>query len=351
MANLIFTDVGITGISAAVPKNISKNIELSDIIPADEIEKTINSIGIIEKRFVSPDTCASDLCIFAAEKLITEMNIDKNSIDVLIFMSQTSDYKIPATAPILQHRLGLSKNTAAFDVGLACSGYIYSLSIAYAYASLPGINRVLLLDGETFTKIVNRRDKVNSPLYGDAGTATVIEKGVFGPSYFSLNSDGSGFEAIKINAGGSRNSSTFENLIEKTDKEGNVRSDHQIYMDGGEVFNFTMREVPKSIKNLLEFSNLNMESIDYMVFHQANKFMTDFFSKKLKLPIEKVPYCLDKYGNTSSSSIPLTISSELNSVVNNTEKRIMMSGFGAGLSWGSAILNLKKCKVLPVFEY
>lgn len=350
MANLIFNDVGIAGISASVPKNISKNIELVDIIPAEEIEKTINSIGIIEKRFVDSDTCASDLCFYAAEKLFSEMNIDKSTIDVLIFMSQTSDYKIPATAPILQHRLGLSKNTAAFDVGLACSGYVYSLSIAFAFASLPGINRVLLLDGETFTKIVNRRDKVNAPLYGDAGTATIIEKGEFGTSYFSLNSDGSGFEAIKINAGGSRNISTAENLIEKTDKEGNLRSDHQIYMDGGEVFNFTMREVPRSIKNLLEYSNTNMESIDYMVFHQANKFMTDFFSKKLKLPVSKVPYCLDKFGNTSSSSIPLTISSELHSVLKNNNKKIMMCGFGAGLSWGSAILSLNKCNIVPVFD-
>lgn len=350
MANLIFNDVGIAGISASVPKNISKNIELLDLIPAEEIEKTINSIGIIEKRFVDSDTCASDLCFFAAEKLFAEMNIDKSTIDVLIFMSQTSDYKIPATAPILQHRLGLSRNTAAFDVGLACSGYVYSLSIAFAFASLPGINRVLLLDGETFTKIVNRRDKVNAPLYGDAGTATIIKKGEFGPSYFSLNSDGSGFETIKINAGGSRNISTAENLIEKTDTEGNVRSDHQIYMDGGEVFNFTMREVPRSIKNLLEYSNTNMESIDYMVFHQANRFMTDFFSKKLKLPVSKVPYCLDKFGNTSSSSIPLTISSELHSILKNNNKKIMMCGFGAGLSWGSAILSLNNCNVVPVFD-
>jgi 3-oxoacyl-[acyl-carrier-protein] synthase-3 len=350
MANLVFNNVGITGISASVPKNVSKNIELAGIIPEDEIEKTINSIGIIEKRFVDSDTCASDLCFYAAERLFAEMDIDKTTIDVLIFMSQTSDYKIPATAPILQHRLGLSKNTAAFDIGLACSGYVYSLSVAFAFASLPGINRVLLLDGETFTKIVNIHDKVNAPLYGDAGTATIIEKGNFDPSYFSLNSDGSGFEAIKISAGGSRNISTSENLKEKTDKDGNLRSDHQIYMDGGEVFNFTMREVPRSIKSILEYSNIDIESIDYMVFHQANKFMTDFFSKKLKLPAEKVPYCLDKFGNTSSASIPLTISSELYSVLKNANKKIVMSGFGAGLSWASAVLNFNNCNVIQVFD-
>ena len=350
MANFVFNDVGISGISATVPKNISRNIDMAGFIPKEEIEKTINSIGIIEKRFVDADTCASDLCFSAAEKLIAEMNIDRTTIDVLIFMSQTPDYKIPATAPILQNRLRLSKNTAAFDVGLACSGYVYSLSIAFAYASLPGINRILLLDGETFTKIVNPRDKVNAPLYGDAGSATIIEKGNFGQSYFSLNTDGSGFEAIKINAGGYRNMSNSENIIEQTDKEGNVRSEHQIYMDGGEVFNFTMREIPRDIKNILAISNTNLEGIDYLVFHQANKFMTDFFSKKLKLPVNKVPYCLDKFGNTSSSSIPLTISSELYAILKNTRKKIMISGFGAGLSWGTAILDLNNCKVIQVFE-
>jgi 3-oxoacyl-[acyl-carrier-protein] synthase III len=351
MANMIFKDVGISGICACVPKNISRNIDMAGLIPRDEIEKTINSIGIVEKRYVDSDTCASDLCLSAAEKLIKEMNIDKSTIDVLIFMSQTPDYAIPATAPILQHKLGLSKNTAAFDVGLACSGYVYSLSIAYAYASLPTINRVLLLDGETFTKIVNPKDKVNAPLYGDAGTATIIEKGDFGPSYFTLNTDGSGFEAIKIKAGGYRHISNSENTVEKTDKDGNIRSDHQIYMDGGEVFNFTMREVPKDIKNILALSGMNLEMIDYLVFHQANKFMTDFFSKRLKLPESKVPYCLDRFGNTSSASIPLTISSELFSLLKASNKRILISGFGAGLSWGSAIFNLNKCNVVQTFDF
>jgi 3-oxoacyl-[acyl-carrier-protein] synthase-3 len=350
MANLIFNNVGISGIAASVPKNISRNIEMASFIPKEEIEKTINSIGIIEKRFVDVGTCASDLCHVAAEKLIEEMNINKSTIDLLIFMSQTPDYKIPATAPILQSRLGLPKTTAAFDIGLACSGYVYALSVAFAFAAMPTINRVLLLDGETFTKIVNPRDKVNAPLYGDAGTATLVEKGDYGKSWFSLNTDGSGFEAIKINAGGTRNLSNLENIMEKPDKDGNVRSEHQVFMDGGEVFNFTMREIPKDIKNILNYANETLEEIDFLVFHQANKFMTDFFSKKLKLPDHKVPYCLDKYGNTSSSSIPLTISSELSEILRDTDKKIMISGFGAGLSWGTGILNLHNCNVLKVIE-
>lgn len=351
MANLAFNNVGISGISSCVPVNVSRNIDMAGIIPQSEIEKTINSIGIKEKRFVDSNTCASDLCYYSAEKLIDSMNIDKNSIDVLIFMSQTPDFKIPATAPFLQNKLGLSKSTAAFDMNLACSGYVYSLSVAFAFASIPGIRKVLLLDGETFTKIVNPKDKVNAPLYGDAGTATIIEKGDFGSSFFSLGTDGSGSDAIKIDAGGSRNPSNSENLSEKTDIEGNLRSQNQLYMNGLEVFNFTMREVPRDIKNILAYSETPIESLDYMVFHQANKFMIDFFSKKLKLPSEKVPLCLDKYGNTSSSSIPLTISSELHADLKNSRKKILMSGFGAGLSWGSAIMDLNNCNVLPVSEF
>lgn len=346
---MIFNNIGIRGMSAAVPGNISKNSEMS-YLPAEEIEKTINSIGIVEKRYVDQFMCASDLCYHAAEKLLTDLDIDRQSIDFVIFMSQTGDFRIPATAPILQNRLGLSKKTAAFDIGLACSGFIYSLSIAYSLVSSPQVNRVLLLDGETFSKIVNPRDKVNAPLYGDAGTATLVEKGDYGHSYFTLNSDGSGAEVIKIRAGGARNQSDENNVLVKTDVDGNPRSDHQVYMNGGEVFNFTMREVPKDIKEVLALSGSDIESLDFIVFHQANKFMTDFFSKKLKAPLSKVPYCLDKFGNTSSASIPLTISSELHEQLSGAKKKVVISGFGAGLSWGSAVLTFNNSKIFQVLE-
>lgn len=349
MGYLQFNGVGITGISACVPKKVSHNSDM-DYVSKEEIEKIIQSVGISEKRIADNEVCASDLCFCAAEDLISRMSIDKGTIDMVIFMSQTNDFKIPATAPSLQHRLGLTKETAAFDIGLACSGYVYSLSVAFAFASLPGIRKILLLDGETFSKIVNPKDKVNAPLYGDAGTATIIEKGDFGISHFTLNSDGSGAEAIRIKAGGSRNISNIESVKEKIDEDGNLRSDHQIYMDGGEVFNFTMREVPKDIKKILTISNEDLEHIDHIVFHQANKFMTDFFVKKLKVPLNKVPYCLNKYGNTSSSSIPLTICSELSNELKDNSRRVLFSGFGAGLSWASAIMDLKSCNIGRVIE-
>ena len=351
MAFITYNNVGIVGVAACVPKNVSRNADLTDLIPSEEIQKTINNIGIIEKRFVDKGVTPSDLCFKAADKLLSDLNIDRSTIDVLIFMSQLPDHKIPATSPNLQHRLGLAKTTACFDMSLACSGYIYSLSTAFAYASQEGVNRVLLLDGETFSQIINPKDKVNMPLYGDAGTATLIEKGNFARSFFTLFTDGSGQDAIKIDAGGARVPPDKTNILVKEREDGNFRSNQELYMDGMEVFNFTMRVVPSSIKDILERSHKILADLDHVVFHQANKFMIEFFVKKLKINTEKVPYSLDKFGNTSSATIPLTIVSELGEALNNKTKQILMSGFGGGLSWATAILELKNAHISTLVEY
>jgi 3-oxoacyl-[acyl-carrier-protein] synthase-3 len=282
--------------------------------------------------------------------LIDDNKIDVSTIDVLLFLSQTPDYKIPATAPLLQDRLGLPNTTASLDLNLACSGYVYGLSTAFAYASQQGINRVLLLVGETFSKITSPYDKVNWPLYGDAGTATLIEKGDYYDSYFELMTDGSGSKALIIPAGECRNPTTVENLQITEREDGNKRSDHQIYMDGMDVFNFTLRVVPKAIKNMLAALSIQADDIDYFMFHQANKFMIDFIVKKLKIDTAKVPYCIDRFGNTSSASIPLTIVSELAGKIRENEK-IILCGFGAGLSWGTVYTELKNCTISSLVEY
>ena len=349
MATIRYNGVGIKAMSACVPKKIVYNKDLGYLIPEEEIEKTIQNIGVVERRVVDDDVCASDLCYKAAMKLMEDNDIDPNSIDVLLFMSQTSDYRIPATAPILQHRLGLSTDTLCLDLSLGCSGYVFALSTAYAYASMDGVNRVLLLDGETFSKIVNKRDKVDWPLYGDGATATLIEKGDFEESIFILKSDGSGKDSVIIRDG-MRNKITPESCVEKEEEDGNIRTGLEVFMDGMAVFNFAMRRVPKSIKEIVEVSGTSMEDIDWLVFHQANKFMTDFFTKKLKFNPDKVPYCIQKYGNTSSTSVPLTIVSELSDKLKDGD-RVVMSGFGAGLSWGTASVVFNGCKISPVIEY
>ena len=350
MSFLKFDNVVIKGISAVVPRKVINNKNHSKIFTEQEIENTIKTTGIAERRFAGENVCSSDLCFQAAEKLLDEMNIDRKSIDVLIFLSQTPDYHQPATAPMLQHRLGLGKHCASFDVNLACSGYVYGLSTAFLYASQPTINNVLFLVGETLSKIISSEDKATSLLFGDGGTATIIgktDKKLF--SYFSLNSDGSGSDVLKINGGGYRKKSSIDTLKVRKREDGSLRSDEHLFMDGMEVFNFTMREVPKDIKAVLKFSETTIDQIDYIVFHQANKFMTDFFAKKLKYPINKVPYSLQHFGNTSAVSIPLTIVSEMQGLVKN--KKIILSGYGGGLSWGTVIINADDIFVSELGEY
>lgn len=350
MANITYDGVGIRAIAACVPPKKEKNSDLGYLMGPEDIEKAIHNIGISERRIAEPDVCASDLCLKAARKLMKDGSIAPESIDALIFVSQTSDYHQPATAPLLQHRLGLGKSTLCFDVNLACSGYVYGLSIAYSFAAQAGCDRVLLLVGETMSKITSDYDKESKPLFGDAGTATLVEKGEFGRSWFSLNSDGSGADVMMIPDGGFRHPACASTFLEETDAAGNRRTRDQFRMDGMAVFNFGMREEPRDLKNLVAFAGTSFEEIDLIIYHQANRFMTDFFSKRLKFPLEKTPYSLEKYGNTSSASIPLTIVSELAGAYPQREK-VILSGFGAGLSWGSALVDLRRCAISELIEY
>lgn len=350
MATIRYNNVGIKAVSACVPKKIMYNKDLVGLISAEEIEKTIEGVGIRERRYADEDVTSSDLCLKAAEKLFEDNQIDKNSIDCLIFVSQTSDYHQPATSPLLQHKLGLPTSTLCFDVNLACSGFVYGLSIAYAYASMQGVNNVLLLVGETMSKTVSQHDKVSTPLFGDAGTATLVSKGDFPEAVFSLHSDGSGSDVIKMKYGGYRNPSCVKGFEPVTDEEGNIRTGEQFFMDGMAVFNFGMKVEPKDIKYLLSECNMTIDDVDLLIYHQANKFMTDFFSKRLKISFDKTPYCLEKFGNTSSASIPLTIVSELKDKYPN-RKKVIVSGFGAGLSWATAMIDLTQCNISTLIEY
>ena len=346
----VFKDIAIVGISSCVPKNVVENNEENLKMTSEEIGKLVDSIGIKERRFAGKDVTALDLCYKAAYNLLDFMQFDKDSIDAVVFMTQTPDYLIPANSPIIQDKLGLRKDIISFDIGLACSGYVYSLFVAYSLLQNPSINNVLLLDGETFSKHINPLDKVNYPLYGDAGTATLVSrKATMENSYFSLYTDGSGYKSVIIESGAYRNPITVSGLTEIKRNDGNYRRLNDIYMDAIEVFNFTMREIPKSIKSILQNSGLTIDNIDLYILHQANKFMTDFIAKKLKIPPEKMLYSIGKYGNTSSASIPLTLSENCDKFKENN--RILISGFGGGLSWANAILNLEDIVILSPLDY
>lgn len=352
MASLAYNNIGIKAISACVPPKRVFNKDLNYFIPEAEIEKTINAIGIEERREADAHVCSSDLCFKAAEKLIADNNIDKSTVDGLIFISQTPDYRQPATAPSLQDRLGLSKSTLSFDINMACSGYVYGLSIAYALAGQPGIGNILLLVGETMSKTISKKDKNTTPLFGDAGTATLIGKDdKFGASHFILYSDGSEADVLQIPYGGYRHPSSEEGFKETTDEEGNILTGEQLHMQGMDVFNFGLRVVPKGIKEIIEVSGTSIEDIDLIHFHQANKFMTDFFAKKLKFPLDKVPYSINRFGNTSAASIPLNIVSEMQNNNYPDREKVIMAGFGAGLSWGTCLLSLQYTNISELIEY
>jgi 3-oxoacyl-[acyl-carrier-protein] synthase-3 len=211
--------------------------------------------------------------------------------------------------------------------------------------------KALLLDGETRSKVYSPKDRKTAFLFGDAGIAALIEKKeIFGKSYFSLNSDGSRESLIKINAGGYRNPSSAETVVEKVvDEFGNIRSEEQGYMNGADVFNFVLREIPKNFKNLIDYSNIDFSLIDYFVFHQANTYINGYLMKKLKLDPEKVPSSIEKFGNTSSVSIPLTIVSELKTKLDE-KKILLLSGFGVGMTWATAIVNLDGCRISEIIE-
>lgn len=351
MAFLNFNGVGITALSAAVPRTIIENLKYTQYFPEDQVKEVVEKVGIYERRFADEKTCSSDLCYAAAEKLIKDNNIDRSEIDVLIFISQTPDYRMPATSVLLQDRLGLPNSTIAFDINLGCSAFIYGLSVAFSMIKNTGLRKALVLDGETRSKVYSPKDRRSAFLFGDGGVAALIERDdKFGKSYFSLNSDGSRGDLIKINAGGYRNPSSVETLKEKVvDEYGNIRSDEQGYMNGADVFNFVIREIPKDMKKLLAHSGEDVQQLDYYVFHQANNFINSYLAKKLKLNTTKIPSTINKYGNTSSVSVPLTIVDQLKGKLDG-EKKLFLSAFGVGMTWANAIVPFVDCKISDIVE-
>jgi 3-oxoacyl-[acyl-carrier-protein] synthase III len=351
MALIKFEGVGIKGLAGCVPKNTINNLMYTTNFSEAEAKEVTEKTGIYQRRFAVSGTTASDLCFHAADKLLNDLAIDRSEIELLIFISQTPDYRMPATSVILQNRLGLSMQTMAFDISLGCSAFVYGLSVIYSLMEKSGLKKALLLDGETRSKVYSPKDRTTAFLFGDAGVAAIIDRNPkYGGSYFSLNSDGSREDLIKIKAGGYRYPSSPETFDEKIiDEHGNRRSDEHGFMNGPDVFNFAIREVPTDIERVSHFSGIALNDVDYFVFHQANAYMNGYLQKKLKLPIEKLPMSISKFGNTSSVSIPITIVSELKDKLRG-EKRLMFCGFGVGMSWATAFLEMNDCYIPDLIE-
>ena len=346
-----FNNIKIMGIAGTVPKGIVSNLNDHPNISQDEKKKTIQLTGISEYRKSTEEVCSSDLCQRSAETLFSDMNINPSTIDAIIFVTQTPDYRLPSTACVLQHKLGCNTSTIAFDISLACSGFIYGLYTACSFIEGGGIKRVLLLCGDTQTKLYHKEDKNVSFLLGDAGTASIIDfyKDA-DPLSITLRTDGSGYDTMIVPAGGFRTPSSEATGKIVVGKNGEIRSDEHLHMQGIEVFKFASTTVVKTIKEFMDNIDITEKQIDYLFLHQANKFMTDKIARKLNIPENKVPYSLEFFGNTSSASIPLTITNHLSKQKESLSKRCILSGFGNGLSWGVADVILDKIYCPPVQE-
>ena len=346
-----FQGIGISAMAGAVPSHIIENLKYTEFFPQEQVNEVVEKVGVYERRFADAQTCSSDLCFAAAQKLFADNDIDRSEIDLLVFISQTQDYRMPATACTLQHRLGLSNSCVAFDINLGCSAFIYGMSVVYSMMQSSGLRKALILDGETRSKVYGPRDRRSAFIFGDGGVAALVERDEkFGETTLSLNSDGSRADLIMIKAGGYRHPSTPETLKERVvDEYGNMRSEEQGYMKGGDVFNFVIREIPRDLKKTLAESGKTVEEIDYIVFHQANNFINSYIAKKMKLDVEKIPHTIEKFGNTSSVSVPLTIVSELRGKLEGS-KTLMMSAFGVGMTWASAIASFVDTKISEIVE-
>lgn len=347
MANFINNNISIIGMSASVPKNKSNVEDFATIFGEEAVNQFIKSTGIKSIHRANEKQTAGDLAYEAANNLLGKLNIDKTKIGILVFVTQSPDYRRPATACVLQHRLGLPQECASMDVGLGCSGFLYGQQMIMSLLETSEVEYGLLLLGETASKLVNPNDKSIAMMYGDAGVAILYGRSKSEDIKTSLYTDGSRFKSIVLPAGGFRdfNPPCEEYLC----SDGIKRSKYDIHMDGISVFIFSTTDVPKSIVNYFDNTKTSADDYDFVVLHQANQFIVNQIAKKIKVKKEKLLCSLDKFGNTGGMSIPLTI---CNYFGNNAQgiKHILASGFGIGLSWGITSFYLDTSRVLPILE-
>jgi len=341
--------IKICGIASAVPESTRSFADGVKVFGEENVAKIAGSTGV-QKRHIASSLCASDLCFAAAERLLEEATCNRDSIDALVFVSQTPDYILPATSCSLHHRLNLSKACATFDLNLGCSGYVYGLWVVSNLIASGSVKKALLLAGDTITRLTSPLDRSVALLFGDAGTATLLKKDKNEDIItFVLGTDGAGEDNLIVPAGGFRQPLTESNMKRTGREGGNVRSDAELFMNGAEIFSFTLDVVPSLVKRLLAESDWNVDDVDAFVMHQANRFMLQYLSKRMKLPKDKVVFAMENYGNTSLASIPLAMTTCLADRLKAERLRLLLAGFGVGYSWGGGHLCLVvKCVCLSL---
>ncbi|AQU45674.1 ketoacyl-ACP synthase III [Xanthomonas oryzae] len=328
-------NVRFAGMATCVPKRVVSN--LTDCRPQirSERERLVRNIGIETRRMASEWQCFSDLAFDATEVLLEKLQWKRDEIDALIVVTQSPDYPIPATAIILQDRLGLSHATVAFDVNLGCSAYPFGINLLGSMIAAGGVNKGLLLVGD-------RSANLEDPIFSDSGTATALEFSADAPPmYFDLNSDGSGYKAIILPVGGQREPIAIQHLLPYRENEKDRW--HQatdLQLDGAAVLSFSTQRVPPAVEKLIAYAGVSKDEIDYFVFHQANRMINETIRKKLGLAVEKVPSTLHDFGNTSGASLPVTMTARINKELESAPKRVLLCGFGIGLSWGTCLVDI-----------
>jgi len=352
--NFKFLNKKISGILSVVPSHCVNFLdEIDNYGFSKEKHLTLQKVmGFDERRIVAGDECASDLCLFGLEYLFDKELLNKDDIDALIFITQTPDHLIPPTSSVLHGKLGLGREVLCFDINQGCTGYLYGLLQAFLLLEQSDINKVVLLNGDTLSRCSCPKDRNIYPLIGDAGTITIVETtDDHNDIFLNLKMDGSRSDWLMVPAGAFRMPSTEQTRKVRVLSDGNQRSDEHFYMNGPGVFSFSQTDVPDGIKALFQFASMDMNEIDYFMFHQPNRFMLEKLARKLSVPREKMPGNVgEKFGNSSSASIPVNICYNISHLLLEEKMKTCMSGFGVGLSWGALIMDLGPLEFCELIE-
>ncbi|MCR5260451.1 MAG: ketoacyl-ACP synthase III [Candidatus Gastranaerophilales bacterium] len=348
MVKCLIHNAKIKGISSVVPKTELSLLDMPDLYNGNQkkIKRVIESSGFLKRRVTDKETTTADLCETAAKDLIKNLNIDVSTIDGIIFSSYTPDYLMPATSYVLHHKLGLSEDCICMDIPQACSGYVLGLYQASMMVN-SGCKRILLLVGDSFSKFTDMFKDNSAPVFGDAGSATIVEYDETAePMYFNIKSDGQKHESLICKNGGFRHPASKEDFYEDGEYQ------YLAKMQGAEIFNFTIEKVPESISETLEYAKTAKDDVDWFILHQANKFILTNIAQTLDVDTAKMPMeNISKYGNQCGASIPNTISENISEIVSKEKQKLLISGFGVGLSWASAVLTLDNIYCSKVLEY
>ena len=332
----------ISAIEYVLPERIISTADLAAEFPDSSIEKIDKMTGIRERHVTGPGECASDLAVSAARNVFRDGACQAEEIDYILLCTQSPDYFLPTTACLIQHRLGIPTTTGALDFNLGSSGYVYGLGIAQGLISSGQASRVLLLTAETYSRFLHPRDRSVRTVFGDAATATLVIAAdvptpLIGP--FVYGTDGSGGGHLIVPSGCARSPHSAETRIAHEDAAGNFRSSDNLFMDGAEIFNFTLSAAPQSVQSLLDKSLLTLEDVDLFVFHQANQYILEHLRKRIKIPTGKFQITMSHCGNTCSSSIPIALKHASLEGKLREGSLAMLVGFGPGYSWGATLVR------------